>query len=62
MQDEENEYHESLNQLKRQHEAAYAKLEQDQMKEIGDKEEIQRVLRKETSDIETDNKKFRDDK
>lgn len=32
------------------------------MKEISDKEEIQRVLRKETSDIETDNKKFRDDK
>lgn len=62
MQDEENEYHESLNQLKRQHEAAYAKLEQDQMKEIGDKEEIQRVLRAETSKIETDNKKFRDDK
>lgn len=62
MQDEENEYHESLNQLKRQHETAYAKLEQDQMKEIGDKEEIQRVLRAETSKIETDNKKFRDDK
>ena len=32
------------------------------MKEIGDKEEIQRVLRAETSKIETDNKKFRDDK
>ncbi len=40
MQDEEHEYHEQLNQLKRQHESAYAKLEQDNIKECDEKEEI----------------------
>ena len=34
MQKDENDYHEKLNSIKREHESAYAKLETDNEKEI----------------------------
>lgn len=57
MQEEENDFKDQIDQIKKQYDQALAKLQQDNEDELREREEIKSKLTKEITDLEKDYKK-----